>query len=395
MTRFHLASILALSLAAACLPLSGCKPASGTAAAPPPPPEVSVMTLQPQDVPVDYGYVGQTEASQRVELRARVEGFLLMRAFEEGKPIKKGDLLFQIDRRPFEVAFEEADSRLEQANATLVRVEKDYARYKELLAAGGATQKEFDDSTNELAQARANLRFAEAQKNRAELDLGYTDILAPFDGVIGLTRRDPGSYLDPRGDSLLGTAIQTDPIYVSFSISEREVLAWKADVASGRIRTPERDQLKVAVVLVDGTRYDKEGKLNFVDIAVDATTGTARLRAELPNPEDKLKPGQFVRALLIGNVRVGALAIPQRSVIQTPNGPICFLVGPDNKVQVRPLKLGTWNGDHWIVESGLAAGDRIVVDGVARVQPGIEVRTIAADSSPAAAPAAQAPAQNK
>lgn len=364
----------------------GCKEDTGGEGGPPPPVPVTVMTVKAEDVPVDYEFVGQLSASQTVEIRARVDGFLTMRAFEEGGPIKKDDQLFQIDRRPFEAALEEAEARLERAEATRIRVEKDFERYKELLARQAATQKEYDDAETAVTEARAAVRFATAQRDVAELNLGYTDMLAPFDGVIGRAMVDVGSYVSPQGSNLLAEAMQTDPIYANFTISEREVLEWQTNVSAGRIRAAERDVLRVAIVRIDGTVYEREGRLNFVDVKVDPVTGSASLRAAIPNPEGRLQPGQFVRVRLIGNSRLGAIVIPQRAVIQTPTGAIAFAVNAEQKVEVRPLQLGMWVGSGWLVERGLTPGDRVIVDGIVRVQPGVVVS--ATEGTEPAAPAA-------
>jgi membrane fusion protein (multidrug efflux system) len=351
----------------------GCKRESA-APPPPPPPEVSVMVVEPRTVPLRYEYVGLTEPSQTVEIRSRVQGFLFKRAFEEGGKIKAGDLLFQIDPRSFEADLEIALSRVEQAQAIHERTRRDLDRYKELSAKGAATQKELDDAVTAETEARASLRLARADASKAELDLSYTSILSPFDGVIGKSFRDVGSLVDTGPNSLLANAMQMDPIYISFSISERDVLQWKTDLAARRIVLPGDQQIRVGLILVDGSRYDKEGKINFVDVKTDPSTGSAHLRAEVANSEGRLQPGQFVRAELIGAERPDALTIPQRCVVQTPNGAIVFLVGEGDKAEIRPLKLGPWAGDKWIVEEGLKAGERVIVDGIARVQPGSPVK---------------------
>lgn len=353
--------------------LGGCrKPAAG--APPAPAPEVSVVTIAPATVPLRYEYVGLTEASQTVEIRSRVQGFLFKRAFEEGGRIKLGDLLFQIDPRSFEADLEIALARVEQRQAVYDRARRDLERYKELTDRGASTQKELDDAATEELEARANLRLAKADASKAELDLSYTSILSPFDGWIGKSTKDVGSLVDAGANSLLATALQTDPIYVGFSISERDVLQWKSDISSGRVRLPGDQHIRVALILVDGSRYSQEGKINFVDVKTDASTGSAHIRAELPNPEAILQPGQFVRAELIGAERPDAIVIPQRAVTQTPNGAIVFVVGEGDKAEVRPVKLGPWAGDQWIVEEGLKPGERVIVDGIVNVQPGGPVR---------------------
>ncbi len=347
----------------------GCKPKASAPPAPPPP-EVLVVTVQPRSVPIRYEYVGLTEPSQTVEIRSRVQGFLLQRNFDEGGKIKAGELLFQIDPRSFEADLEVAQSRVQQSEAVHERTVRDVVRYKELFEGGASTQKELDDAITAETEARASLRLAKANASKAELDLSYTRILAPFDGVIGKSLKDVGSLVDSGQNSLMATAMQLDPIYVGFSISERDVLAWRSDLLSGRVVLTGGGELRVGLVLVDGSRYEQEGKINFIDVKTDPSTGTAHLRAEVANPLGKLQPGQFVRAELLGAERPNSLTVPQRAVVQTPNGAIVFLVGEGEKAEVRPVKLGAWAENEWIVEDGLKAGDRVIVEGIARVQPG-------------------------
>lgn len=360
-------------LTSAALFCGGCTEREPPARAEAPPPSVGVITVAARDIPVSYRFVGQTEATRRVEVRARVAGFITSRAYREGGAIKEGDELFRLDPRPFEADLEVARAELDQAVAELASAESDVARFTELLAADAGSQKEFDDAAARRASAMARIRAAEARIARSELELSYTIVRSPLTGVAGASNKDVGAYVDAGADSLLTEVIETDPIDVYFTVSEREVLRTRRAVDERRLFLPEGGRVGLELTLVDGAAYPHKGELSFADIRVDPATGTTRVRAEFPNPENALRPGQFVRGSLTGYVRANAVAIPRSAVMQSPAGAYAYVLSSDNTVSARPVELGDWSGDEIVIMSGINPGDRVVVDGAQRVGPGMRV----------------------
>lgn len=386
---------------AACLTVhasmgAGCgrKPAQETG--PPPAQEVGVITAVSGKAPMVYEFVAQTEASKTVEIRARVQGFLLTRAFTEGGQVSEGDVLFRIDPRSFEADLEIARARLEQAQARQALAESTISRLEQVASLGAANPKEMDEAEAELLNSKAAVRLAGGDVANAELNLSYTVIRSPLSGKIGRSLKDEGSLVDAGANSLLATVTQVDPIYVYFSISEREVLRWKQDRDTGRITGPSEGNVPVSVTLTDGTEHPQQGLINFVDVRTDPQTGTSTVRAALPNPDEKLQPGQFVKAKILGWERVNAVTIPQRAIMQGPMGASVWVIGEGDKAELRPVRLGPWYAAGWIVEQGLRPGERVVADGVQRVRPGAVVRPTLAGSAPAQTnPAANSAAPGK
>ena len=348
-------------------------------------PEVTVVQIAPVTVPVTLEQIGQTQASQSVEIRSRVQGFLTAREFEEGKPVKKDDVLFRIDPQPFDADRKIAEARLSQAQARLARAQREARRLELLVAQDAGSRKELDDAQTTELEAAADIKLYAAQAEKAKLDLSYTTIKSPFDGVIGESFKDVGALVDAGQNSLLAKVTQLDPIYVSVTFSEREGLALYHDIGAGRLVLPAGRKVQVSLKLVDGTQYGRTGTVNFIAPEIDPQTGTARLRAQLPNPDGVLTHGQFVRATFSGYERLNAILVPQRSVLQSPSGPFVYIVGAGETIEPRQVVLGKWLGDQWVVEQGLAAGDPVVVDGAQKVRPGMQVKTAA--STPATRPA--------
>ncbi len=359
---------------AACPLLAACK--RGAPAAPPaaPPPAVGVVTVAASRAPVSYDFVAQTEASKTVEVRARVQGFLLRWLFEEGGRVKEGDLLFEIDPRSFEADLEIARAKLNQGEAQRFLAETTLQRLEQVAELGAVNPREMDEAQANLLNAKAAVRLAQGELANAELNMSYTKVHSPLNGRIGRAQKEQGSLVDAGSNSLLATVIQDDPIYVYFPIPEREILRWKEDVASGRIVGPEPGKVPVAVTLADGTKYPHTGIINFIDVRTDPLTGTAAVRAALPNAGGVLQPGQSVKASILGWERVDAITVPQRAVVQMPMGPMVMVVGQKDTVEPRPVTLGNWFNDTWIIESGLKPGERVVVDGLLLARPGAVVR---------------------
>lgn len=364
-----------------------------------PPPEVSVVTVQAQSHSVELEYVGQTAGSRETEVRARVAGILNKRLFEEGATVKAGTPLFQIDPATFQTQVASAEATVAVAEAKVNQARRDQTRLVPLIAEKAISQKEFDDSKSALESAEASLKQAQAQANEARLNLGYTKVVAPISGTTGTASKSDGSLVTA-SDSLLTTIVQTNPIYVNFSISESDLLRMTKQVSSGQLAVPGQRSangslgFSVNVKLADGSLYPRTGKLNFASEKVNPTTGSFDARAEIPNPDGSLRPGQFVRVLLGGASRPNSISVPQRAVIDSPMGKIVFLVTPDNKLAPRPVELDGWTKGEWIVTKGVQSGDRVLVEGFIKAhEPGMTVKPVpyvakAADGKPPAAPAA-------
>ncbi|CAG2159917.1 Efflux pump periplasmic linker BepD [Cupriavidus numazuensis] len=376
------AGLIAVLLAAGC---SKEKPA----AVAPPPAEVGVMTVALKDVPLVYDFVGQTESSQQVEIRSRVNGFLDKRVYTEGSLVKAGQTLFLMDRKPFEATLQAAEAQLGQEQARLSTARADLKRVRPLAERNALSQRDLDDAIGKEQAAAAAVEGARANVISAKLNLGYTTITSPVAGLSSFAKRQPGSYIDTT-NSLLTYVAKLDPMWVNFSLSENEVLRIRSDRESGAVKYPEQDKFEVAIVLADGSEFPNRGRIAFADAAFSQETGTYRVRAEVANPEGVLRPGQFVRVKVHGAMRTQAIAVPQEAIVQGPRGQTVWVVGPDNKAQQRVIDAGEWTGNNWVVRSGLKAGERVAVTGTLRLVPGAPVRPV--EMKPGATPAAGAPA---
>lgn len=367
-----------------------------------PPPEVAVVTVQVKSQPVEMEYTGQTAGSRETEVRARVTGILQKRLYVEGMLVKAGTPLFQIDPATFENQVASAEAAVAVAQARVNQARRDQTRLAPLVAEKAISQKEFDDSKSVLESAEATLKQVQAQASEARLNLSYTKVLAPISGTTGAATKSDGSLVSG-ADSLLTTLVQTNPMYVNFSVSERDLLLMTQQVKSGLLSVPGQRAangslgFSVSVKLADGSTYPRTGKLNFASEKVNPQTGSFDVRAEIPNPEGSLRPGQFVRVLLGGASRPNSLSVPQRAVIDSPMGKMVFVVTPDNKLVPRPVELDGWTQGQWLVTKGLADGERVLVDGFIKANtPGMTVKPVpyvppsASASASAPAPAASA-----
>lgn len=355
-----------------------------------PPPQVTVLAVEPRTVPVPYDLTGRIEGSREVEVRARVAGILLQRRYQEGRPVRKGETLFVIDPAEYQAEVRQAEAAVAEAKARLARAERDVARLEPLVAARATSRKDYDDALSEVDLAKAALLSTEARLDRAKLDLSYTRVEAPISGLSGRAERSEGSLVGPGDDSLLTHISQVQPIWVRFSLSDQQMLALRQGIASQRLTSPGAEQLEVELVLPDSSVHPERGRVNFSDSRVDETAGAFALRAELPNATGTLVPGQFVRVRLTGIERPNTILVPQRAVLQGQQGKFVFVVGAGDVAEVRPVVVGDWQGKDWVVESGLTAGDRVLVDGIVKVQPGAPVVIVDPNAAPAA-PAAGAP----
>jgi membrane fusion protein (multidrug efflux system) len=348
-----------------------------------PPPEVAVVTVAPTTLPVRYEYVGQTAGFREVEVRARVNGILLKRNYQEGATVKRGQSLFLIDPAPFQVALAKAEAELATADARQAQATREADRLKSVLDIRAVSRKEYDDAVSSAQIAAAEVKAATARVTEAKLNLDYTRVESPITGVSSRALQSEGTLVS--GPQVLLTSVtQVDPIYVIFGIPEADQLRIRRDVEAKRLQLPPDQRFVVSVTLADGTTHGKQGKLDFTDVRVNPATGTIEARADLPNADGMLRPGQFVRVRLTGATRPNALTVPQRAVLEGPKGKFVYVVNAESKVEARPVAVGEWAGEAWVIDSGIAAGDKVVTDGVMKIGPGAPVRI--ADSKPQAQP---------
>ena len=338
-------------------------------------PEVSVIVAQPRDVAVFSEFVGKTVSSRRIEIRSRVEGFLEKRLYQEGTMVEEGQVMFQMDRKPFEAQLNAARAELAQQDARLTNAEANLARVKPLAEQNAVAQKELDDAISMFRSSAAAVEAAKAKVMQAELDLGYTEIFSPVTGISSFARKREGSYIGMGQEALLTYVAQIQPMWVEFSISENQIFKKIAQEKSGLVRTPEAGQYEVEIILADQSSYPHRGQITFADASLSEETGTFLIRAEIPNPEKELRPGQFVRARIHGSVRPDAILIPQRAVQQAAQGSFVWVI-EDGKTRFQPVKTGPWLGDDWFIEEGLDGGEQVIVDGALKVRPGVEVTTV-------------------
>ena len=364
-------SAVSLVLIAGC----GKSPSDGPPPGAMPPPEVSVVTVQPRDVPVSYEYPGQVAGVREVEVRARVSGILEKWNFTEGARVSPGQSLFQIDAAPFRVALTRAEADLANAEARLSQAQRNIERMKPLWEAQVVTQKDYDDAGSALQVADATVKSARAVLNEAKLNLAYTRVEAPISGITSRALKSEGSLVEAQ-QTLLTTISQIDTVHVIFNFSEAEHLKFTRAMADASLRLPRDGRFDVTVKMADGAEYPKSGKVNFTDVRVDSATGTIEARALLPNPQHLLRPGQFVRVRLSGAISPGAIAIPQRAVLEGPGSKIVLTVNAQGIVEPRPIQVGDWSGEDWIILDGLKAGDQVIVDGVVKARPGAPVKAI-------------------
>jgi membrane fusion protein (multidrug efflux system) len=343
--------------------------------APPPPREVEVVQVAPVDLPVKFEFVGRAASSQRVEIRARVAGFLEKIAYEEGSSVEQGDVLFQMDDEPFEAQVRATRAELAQQQARLDTAEALLRRIEPLAKAQAVAQKELDDAQGQVRAAAAAVEEASARVYQAELDLGYTTIRSPVAGVTGAATQREGAYVNISTAPLTYVA-RIDPIWVEFSISESQMLRERESEQSGEVRLPKEGTFEVELVLGDGSVHPYRGHISFADATLSETTGTLLVRAEAPNPEGTMHPGQYARVLLHGATRPGKLAVPLRAVRQSPRGAFVWIVDDESKAEQRPVMLGPWSDSGWVIEQGLRAGDRVVVDGSTGLRPGTPLSVV-------------------
>lgn len=369
--------------------LSACERAGSQPPNGMPPPEVSVVTIAPKNIPATFEYTGQTAGSREVEVRARVTGILLKRNYAEGSTVAASQSLFTIDPALYDAAFKRAEADLSAVQARLQQWQREVARLKPLFKAKAVSQKEYDDAVSNQSIAAADVKASQARITEARLNLNYTRVEAPIAGIAGRAMRSEGNYVTGP-DVLLTTVTQIDPMYVLFGISDEERLKLHRETEAGRLVLPKDGQFDVKVKLAEGGLYARSGKMNFTGVRVSGTTGTSEARAELPNPDALLRPGTFVRVILSGAQRPNAILVPQRAVLEGPQGKFVYIVNAEGKAEARPVQLGDWENDDWIITAGVNAGDKVIVDGVMKIGPGAPVRVADPNAPKAGTPAAKA-----
>lgn len=392
---FRARSALPVVLAAALL-LGGCSQKKEAPKAQAAPPQVGVVSARAQTVPVLREYVGNVQAYRSVEISARVEGILEKRHFTEGTDVKKGQLLYSIDPSPYEQTLKNAEGALANAQAVLANAQAREKRLAPLVREEAISRQDYDDALAQEKSAVAQVDSARANVETAKLSLGYTKVYATEGGRIGQTLVPEGRLVGRGQPTHLATIDRIDPIYVTFTMPDRDAIVLRRAVEKGEIRTGEGAGT-ARFLLPDGSELTGVGRIDFTDAQVNRETGTITQRAVIGNAKRVLLPGMFVNVELKVGERPDAVLVPQKAVVKMPNGHVAWVVGPDNKVERRDLVVGDWVGDDWIVEKGLRAGERVIVDGVQRAQGGLVVAPVEAGAPkppapavPAAAPAAAA-----
>src|SRR5215471_12368228 len=359
-----------LPILVACFLLAFGVACSKTEAPPPPPPEVQVAEVIQKDVPIYVELVGSTLGSEDIEIRARVEGYLVSIDFTEGSFVRKGQLLYKIDPEPFRVAVDEAKASLATAQARLEKTDNDVARYTPLAKQQAVSQQELDNALSAQQAAKAQVDAQRAAVAQAQLNLGYTNITSPVDGVIGTTQKKVGSLVGRGESTLLNTVSQINPILFRCAIAEGEYLRLARREASSK---PGQKRANVELILADGTIFPHKGRLDAIERAVDTTTGTLMGQFSFPNPEQLLRPGLYGKARFVTDVKDDAVLVPQLAVQEIQGLYSVMVVKPDATVEQRMVKVGERVGNLWIINSGVKPGEKVIVEGLQKVQPGVKV----------------------
>jgi RND family efflux transporter MFP subunit len=376
LSRFLLAGLVCLSC--------GKKPAP-----PPPPPVVEVATVIQKDVPITKEWIGSLEGYVNADIRPQVTGYVLSQVYKEGTFVRRGDVLFEIDPRQFQAALDQAKGFLAQNEAALGKAKLDVARFTPLVAERAISQQELDNAVAAERQAQANVDSARAAVEQAQLNLSWTKVKSPIDGIAGIAKSQVGDLVN--GQTTMTTVSVVDPIKVYFNPSEQEYMAWalKRGPVDAVRSTPPQDKGMLSLVLSDGTAYPQRGDPVLANRNVDVKTGTIQVEGVFPNPSHLLRPGQYAKVHAAMDVKKGAILVPQRAVSELQGLFQVAVVGPGDKVEIRPVQTGDRIGSLWIVEKGLSPGDRVIVEGIQKVKPGMVVKTKpAAEAVTPGAPAA-------
>lgn len=374
-----LVSLAGIVLLAACGEQAGAPGGPGAQAAP----AVTVLTVQTGRVARETELPGRTTPFLIAEVRPQVTGIVLERAFEEGSAVQAEQLLYRIDPAPYRAAYDSAKAELARAEANLYAARLTADRYAELVKTNAVSQQANDEAVAALRQAQAAVAAARAALDKAKIDLDYTEVKSPIAGRIGRSAVTPGALVTANQAGTLAVVQQLDPIYVDLTQSSAARLALQRDLDAGRLQRAADDTVPVRLILEDGSEYGTPGKLEFSEVSVDQTTGSVTLRAVFPNPEERLLPGMYVRARLAQGVQDDAILVPHAAVTHDPRGQaVVMVVGAEDKVEARTVQTAQSRGDQWVVTDGLAAGERIVVEGLQRVRPGVQVQAQEAGAPP-------------
>nr|WP_307638749.1 efflux RND transporter periplasmic adaptor subunit [Pseudomonas jinjuensis] len=352
---------------------------------------MTVETVKAEELPVEIEYSARTAGFREVEVRAQVSGILQKRTYEEGRPVKQGQQLFLIDQRPYQAALAQAKGSLAQTMARYRQTDRDLRRIRELQKKGYASESELDRYISAFEQAKADVEAAKANVEAKQIDFNYTTVIAPISGVASKETRSEGSLVvasDPNS-SLLTKLTQLDPVYVNFAVPDTDAARLNAGVKSGQLKLPADGKLSTDIYFGDGTKYPLSGVVDFTDSFVNTGTGTVNARAVVPNPEQQLIPGQFVRVTIKGLTRENALTIPERALAQGPRGTFVYVVDKDGFARMRQVAAPQTVKGRWVIDSGLDVGDRVIVDGLPKVRPDQPVKIVDTPAE-AAASAAQA-----
>jgi membrane fusion protein (multidrug efflux system) len=380
----RIAGVLALVAPVA----AGCKKKEEAAA--PPPPSVQVAPVVQKDVSIYSEWIGALDGNVNAEIRPQIEGYVLKRVYNEGSVVREGDTLFEIDPRDFQASYDQAKGNVSQYDATLANAKTTVARYTPLARDKAISQQELDDALTKERTAQANLESARAALERAKLNLSWTKVTSPIEGIAGVAKSQVGDLVGRT--TVMTTVSQVNPIRVYFNVSEQEYLAWVAKHGSPEktLRSKENlDKGPLELILADGSTFPHRGRAILLGREIDAKTGTIQIAGVFPNPGDLLRPGQYGKVRVAVAQRKGALLVPQRAVSELQGSYQVAVVGPDNKVTIRVVKTGGTDGNMYVVDEGLKAGDRVVVEGIQRVRTGMTVVPTEASAAPEAAAAAK------
>lgn len=372
---FKLSLMTATLLVAGTL-MTGCgKKAAAGPKGPPPTPEVSVLTIQPQAAALTTELPGRTSAYLVAEVRPQVNGIVQKRLFAEGSDVQEGDVLYQIDPATYQAAYASAKAALTRAEASLLPVKLKADRYKDLVKMNAVSKQDYDEAYAHLKQAEAEIEAAKAAADAAKINLNYSKVKAPISGRIGRSLVTTGALVTANQPAPLSTIQRMDPVFVDVTQSAAELLKLRQTLASGKLKKGNATSVKL--LLEDGTPYPLTGTLKFSDVTVDQSTGSVTLRTVFPNPKQTLLPGMYVRAVLQEGVNDHAIMVPQRAVTRNPAGnAMCFVVGPEDKVEPRVIKVERTVGENWLVSAGLKTGDRVIMEGIQKGRPGTKVKVV-------------------
>jgi membrane fusion protein (multidrug efflux system) len=364
-------SKLGLAALAVCLLAAGCGKEPQVAALQPV--DVKTLRIVPQDLPVTSEYIARTQSPQEVNIVARVNGFLDKQRYTEGAIVREGQILFEMDKKPFIAQLDAAKAALAKQQAAHWTALANLKRVRPLAKQNALSQKDLDDAIGMEQSTAAAVEQAKANVETADLNLSYCTIASPLGGVAGAAQQKVGAYLSPQ-NNLLTTVSSLNPMWVNFSLSENDLKTYRDEIEKGLLVPPRDRTYVVEIIQVDGSLFPHTGRISFVAPSFDPQTGTFLIRVSVANPESVLRPNQYVRVRLKGAVRPKAIAVPQRTVQQGAKGHFVWVVDKEGKAEIRPVTVGEWYGDEWFINTGLQAGDQVVVDGGIKLRPGAPVQ---------------------